>query len=608
MTQTSVSKFARTLIASSGWRLALVISIATACSLTEGIGVVLLIPTLQAAGINLAGQGNVGRYAHLLSQGFHRLGINPTLPVLLLVFIVLVSTRTLMGTLEVIAGSSVQQRFVSSIRERLYRSIASADWLFLCRKKSADLVHALTSEIDRIGFATKYAEMLAVDALVSAVYVIIALALSVWVSLLVLMAGMILMLVLRNRTRALQETGAEISRANQGLYGAAMDHIQNLKAVKAYNSEARDGEAFAFLSGRVATACQATARKLALMSWWVETGSVAILGSAVYLSLRVFSAGPAEIMILLLVFVRLMPRLIAAHRDYQSLLNDLPAFGIVTNLEHECRAAEEVAMPEESPRLSRRLEMRDISFGYLSRSKPVVDNVSLSIDAGQIVAVAGVSGSGKSTLADILMGLLKPDAGEMWVDGTPIVESNLRSWRDQIGYVSTDTVLFNGTIRSNLLWAQPNATEDELWGALKAAAADDLVRSLPDGLETIVGDRGRLLSQGERQRLAIARALLRNPSLLIFDEATNSLDEENEARVLGALDGLRGKVTTLLIAHRPSTIQRADVVYLLDRGRVVESGDWQTLFAKQHSRIRAFYERINQTDAQTDVQIDAMRS
>lgn len=597
MKQTSLSKFAQTLAVAAGWRLALVVSIAAACSFTEGIGVVLLIPTLQAAGINLIGQGNVGRYAQVISLAFQRVGITPTLPILLLAFIVLVSTRTLMATLEVIAGSSVQQRFVRTLRERLYRSIASADWLFLCRKKSADLVHALTAEIERIGIAAKYAEMLAVDSLVSAVYVFIALALSMWVSILVLVAGMILMLVLRGRTRALQETGAEISRANQGLYGAAMDHVQNLKAVKAYNSEARDGEAFAGLSGRVAAACQETARRLALMSWWVETGSVAILGSAVYVSVRVFSAAPAEIMILLLVFARLMPRLIAAHRDYQGLLNDLPAFGIVTNLEKECRAAEEIVAPGQPVRLGRRLELRDISFAYLTGAKPVVDQINISIDAGQIVAIVGVSGSGKSTLADIIMGLLKPDAGQVLVDGAPIAESNLRSWREQIGYVSMDTVLFHGTVRSNLLWAHPQATEEEFWEALSAAAADDLVRRLPDGLDTVVGDRGSLLSQGERQRLAIARALLRQPSMLIFDEATNSLDSENEARVLGAVDRLRGRVTTLLIAHRPSTIERADVVYLIDRGKVVESGDWQTLFAKQHSRIRAIYERNNLHDA-----------
>ena len=601
--QASLAKFVRTLSASSPWRLALVVSIATACSLTEGIGIVLLIPTLQAAGISLNGQGNVGRFAHLLTQGFQSIGINPTLPALLLVFILLVSARTLMGTLEAIAESSVQQRFVSSVRERLYRSIASADWLFLCRKKSADLVHALTSEIDRIGFATKYTEMLAVDVLVSAVYVVIALALSMWVSLLVLIAGLILALVLRNRTRALQETGARISQANQNLYGAAMDHVQNLKVVKSYNSEVRDGEAFASLSGRVASACQETARKLAVMSWWVESGSVAILGGAVYLSIRIFAAGPAEIMILLLVFVRLMPRLIAAHRVYHSLLNDLPAFEVVSRLESECRAAQEVAAvatPTPVIRLHRSVELRNVSFAYLSKTKPVIDNLSLTIEAGQIVAFAGVSGSGKSTLADIVMGLLKPGAGELSVDGTTVCESNLRAWRDQIGYVSTDTVLFNGTIRSNLLWAQPDATEDEFWRALKTAAADEFVRKLPDGLDTMVGERGGLLSQGERQRLAIARALLRNPALLIFDEATNNLDDENEARVLDALESLRGKVTTLLIAHRPSTIRRADVVYLLDRGRVVESGDWQTLFAQPHSRVRAIYER--------SIQLDAMRT
>jgi ATP-binding cassette subfamily C protein len=333
------------------------------------------------------------------------------------------------------------------------------------------------------------------------------------------------------------------------------------------------------------------------MSWSFETGSVAILGVAVYVSIRLLSVAPAEIIILLLVFARLMPRLIASHRDYQGLLNELPAFGTVISLDRECRDAAEMLAPDELARMNHRVELRDISFAYIAGTKPVIDRINVSIEAGQVVAFVGVSGSGKSTLADILMGLLKPDSGLVLVDGVPIDASNLRPWREQIGYVSTDTVLFHETIRANLLWARPQATEDEFWKALRAAAADDLVRRLPDGLDTVVGDRGGLLSQGERQRLAIARALLREPSMLIFDEATNSLDNENEERVLASIDGLRGKVTLLLIAHRPSTIQRADVVYVIDRGVVIESGDWQTLFAKQNSRIRAIYERDNLVEA-----------
>ena len=202
--------------------------------------------------------------------------------------------------------------------------------------------------------------------------------------------------------------------------------------------------------------------------------------------------------------------------------------------------------------------------------------------AGQTVALVGPSGSGKSTLADIAIGLLRPDAGTVASRWVELAQSNLAAWRAQIGYVSQDTVLFHDTLRSNLAWARRDVDEDEMWRVLSWPSAEELVRKLPDGLDTMVGDRGAFLSQGERQRLAIARALLRKPALLVLDEATNSLDGENEARVLEAIDNLHGDLTILIIAHRFSTIKRADMVYVLDRGRIIESGSVQSLANGQH--------------------------
>ena len=202
----------------------------------------------------------------------------------------------------------------------------------------------------------------------------------------------------------------------------------------------------------------------------------------------------------------------------------------------------------------------------------------------------GPSGAGKSTVADILMGLIAPDSGVLKLDGRTLGPQSVRGWRDQIGYVAADTFLFHDTIRANLKWARPEASEDEMLEALRQAAANDLMAGLRDGLDTIVGDRGILVSQGERQRLALARAFLRNPSMLILDEATNSLDSENEGRVLDAIERRRGEFTVVLIAHRLSTVRRADLIYVIEGGRVVESGDWSSLSALHAGRFRALWE------------------
>ena len=193
------------------------------------------------------------------------------------------------------------------------------------------------------------------------------------------------------------------------------------------------------------------------------------------------------------------------------------------------------------------------------------------------------------------MGLLVPDAGKITIDDVVLTGDFARAWRKQIGYVAPDTFLFHDTIRANLLWAKPDATEDMMMKALQRASADDFVNALSNGLDTVVGDRGVLISQGERQRLALARAFLRHSSLLILDEATNSLDSDNEARVLGAIEAMRGQLTVIIIAHRLSTIRWADLIYVIDGGRVVESGDWDTLIARRDSLFRSFWAAQNLT-------------
>ena len=156
--------------------------------------------------------------------------------------------------------------------------------------------------------------------------------------------------------------------------------------------------------------------------------------------------------------------------------------------------------------------------------------------------------------------------------------------------MAPDTFLFHDTIRANLKWARPDASEDEMLEALRQASVLDFVAGLKDGLDSVVGDRGMMVSQGERQRLALARAFLRHPSMLILDEATNSLDSENEGRVLDAIESRRGELTVVLIAHRLSTIRLADLIYVIEGGKVVESGDWSSLSALRDGRFRALWE------------------
>lgn len=221
----------------------------------------------------------------------------------------------------------------------------------------------------------------------------------------------------------------------------------------------------------------------------------------------------------------------------------------------------------------------DVTFSYADKA-PTISGIRIRAAAGQTIALVGPTGAGKSTVLNLLTRFYEPDAGRILLDGEDISGLSKEWLRDHIGYVTQDSFLFNASIRGNLLVARPDATEAELWAALSAANAADFVRRLPDGLDTLTGERGTRLSGGERQRISIARALLKNPPILLLDEATSAVDNETEKLIQQALERLRSDRTCFVIAHRLSTVENADRIYVLERGHIREEGTHQELLAQ----------------------------
>ena len=222
-----------------------------------------------------------------------------------------------------------------------------------------------------------------------------------------------------------------------------------------------------------------------------------------------------------------------------------------------------------------------MSYSYRGGNRPALKEVALEVPAGSTVALVGPSGAGKTTIAHLFMRFWDADAGRVRMDGHDLRDYRLDQLRSRIALVAQDTYLFNDTLRANVLIARPTASDAEVQQVLRRAALEDVVARLPEGLETRVGERGVRLSGGQRQRVAIARALLKDAPVLILDEATSHLDAVNERAVRTALDALMSDRTTLVIAHRLSTVRNADLIAVLDRGRLVETGTHETLLARR---------------------------
>jgi len=296
-------------------------------------------------------------------------------------------------------------------------------------------------------------------------------------------------------------------------------------------------------------------------------------------SARAFSVPLSEMAVVLWALRNSVPLLGVIATQRNSLATFFPSYEQLKSLRAQARALRQVSGTRPFEGFREALALENVTFAYPGQA-PAVSGVSLRIRPGTMVALVGESGAGKSTVVDLVMGLHEPTAGRVTIDGAPLETFDVDTYRRAIGYVPQESVLFNTTIRENLRWGDETATDAEIREACRRANADEFIARFPEGYDTVVGDRGVRLSGGQCQRIALARAILRRPRLLILDEATSALDTHSERLIQEAIDAIARETTVLVIAHRLSTIVHADYVYVMHRGAVVEEGTYQELVAR----------------------------
>lgn len=555
-----------------------------AMTFMEGIGLLLLLPLLELVGV--VEESPLPRAQHGLTTLFQFAGLTPTLAGVLSFFVSVVMARSLLQRWQFRLNAVVREDLIAARRSRLYRAISDANWPFLAARRSSDLVQILSAEVTQLGAAATHLIDVAVAAAAASVYLALAIRVSPSTAAIVLGGAMLLAWMMRGSLKRAARSGALLSDARRSLHRALTEHVAGFKAARTFGAVGRQEAAFAEISRVTRTRQLRLAAEHVDLQQDLEVGSTLVLAAIVFVSATFVRQSPAILLLMLYTFARLMPRLVGIYRNVQGLLGLLPSVQAVATLEAECLAAADTAVSPgvPVPPLTEAILFEAVSYTYRDRPEPALRDVTMSIPAGLTTAIVGASGAGKSTIADLTLGLLSPASGRILIDGQPLTPDRVGSWREQVAYVTQETFLFQTTIRQNLLWAEPAASDDDLWAALRMSAAERFVRALPEGLDTMIGERGLTLSGGERQRLAIARALLRRPRVLVLDEATSALDPENEAQIQLAVDALRHRMTILLIAHRWSTVKHADLVHVLDSGRVIESAPAQVFAADRQER------------------------
>ena len=565
-----------------GWKYAAYLCLMGLTGLTEAFSLASVVPLLTASGVGVQNQptGGVGS---LVMGLVAKLGLQPTTSTLALLVIAALFISTLLVLSQAYLGASLQTAYVLRWQQRLTSALFRSRWEHFQARRSGDLVNAIVTEAQRLGGAFYQAGLLLTGVVHGVLFLAVAALLSGATTAGVCAGGAVLFVATRPLIRRAYRVGTGISTENAELQSLTGELLSGAKLVKATATEDAAVGLIAGSADRLRRHLLDNAFDVQLVKGVFDFGAAAMAVALVVAGHAILRTDPAITLVVLAIFVRLMPKLAGVQFSLQSLALSLPAVELLQKVAAEAEAAAEPAsnspMPGTLASGPLALSLRGVAVRY--GAVQAVAGVDLDVSAGSCVALVGGSGAGKSTLVDAILGLVPVTDGQISVNGVSLQTLPLASLRKRVGYMGQDTILYNGSIRDNLLWGRSGLADDDLAPAVRLAGADACIDKLPGGYDTAIGNGGALLSGGERQRLALARASLGAPGLLILDEATSALDAETERAVTEAVAALRASTTVILIAHRLSSARIADVICVMEDGRIVEMGAWDDLLQRR---------------------------
>lgn len=563
------------------WRFPFVVAWTALVGLGEGIPVVLLLPLLNRIGMPAG--STQGTATKLLNNGLALIGATGPASILFLI-IAIGAVQTALAIGLTWWTTQLARSYQSQRQMELFDAFMRAKWAFLTDRKAGELTSAIINECDRLGGAFTISLSLLAIIVLTAIYVALSL-LVAWqvTACLVAFAAVAGVALMRfySRTYAI---GRSLAPLNADFQSALSESFSGAKFIKAISATERATTHIDVLVRRLERAHVAANSLPATVRSLLEFLAFSGLALILVLGTRLTGVATGNVLVVLALFGRLFPRITTMQAQVHYLNWNVHAIGVVNALQSAAQAQAERSdpckpIPALQIDLPTTLVVRGLTVKFGERK--ALDGVNLELPMPGFTAVVGGSGAGKSTLVHTLLGLTEPSAESVRLGNHDFASTPLSAWRGSIGYVPQETILFHASIRDNLMFANPTASAADVEAAARRAHAHDFITALPEGYDAIIGDQGVKLSGGQRQRLGIARALLTHPKLLVLDEAMSALDAASELEILRTLDELRNQMGILLIAHRLAAVASADTIYVLDKGRVVESGTWDALMGSR---------------------------
>ncbi len=471
---------------------------------------------------------------------------------------------------------SVQAQYlISELRAQVQKKVLSLPISFFDNNKSGALVSRIMSDVEGVRnlIGTGLVQLVG-GSFTAIVSLIILIKLNAWMTLFVFVPLSIFGYIALRAFKYIRPIFRKRGKINAQVTGRLTETLAGVRVIKAFNAEAQENEVFEKgvdkLYQNVKKSLTATALMTSSSTFLIGVATTGIMGIGGYYMMQAeMTTGDFLFFTLILGFM--IAPIVQMSNIGSQLTEALAGLDRTEELMNMAAEADNEDRNIILENLKGHIEFKEVSFAY-ETDKDVIHNISFKAPAGSVTALVGSSGSGKSTIAGLSATFLNPRSGTITIDGKDLSKVNLESYRQYLGVVLQDEFLFEGTIRENIMFPKPNASEEELQNAVKAAFVNEFTDRFENGLETLIGERGVKLSGGQRQRLAIARAILADPKIIILDEATSNLDTESEALIQKSLGQLVKNRTTIVIAHRLSTIRKADQILVVEAGRIVERG------------------------------------